>query len=1103
MVLHKRFIKRLALLTASAVICTNALTVQAVDYTGHWAQEAISEWVSLGIIKGYEDGTVRPSQPITRAELAALISRVFNLNYTTNDISYDDVKEGMWYKEAVEEVASSKLMNDFGNEFRPNQVATREEAAYAIAHAYHISGGEGKAFVDSDQISEWAKDEVEALIASGHLQGRTDGTLAPKDSLTRADFVMMLDKITAKLYQNAGTYTENVTGNVVINGPDVTLKDMTITGNLYIAEGVGEGDVTLENVKIEGNVIVEGGGENSIEIINSKLNNVYVEKATGAVRVALDKESEIENIKVTSAIQLEGKIKNLEVATNQKVKLVDAIVENVKISMTGSKMDVDTKSTIEELVANGDAKITGKGTIKKAYINVDNVVFDGVKIDKNTIVVGENVNTPPVIENSQSGSGGSGGSSSSDRPEKPQVTGLGIIGDYQVTTGSSIKLIANVRATSEAPELKEVTWSIKEGSLSDVAINEEGIFTAGSTTGSAIVVATSKYDPSMRAEHRIEVITVDEYVPVESISLNHEFLELNAGQSLQLKVDVKPAYATNKGVLWETSDENVVKVDNYGIITAVGEGGAVVTATTLDGKHTVACHIQVKKQAVEAIVTGVQIEGPTTVEAGESITLRAKVTVTPDEEKYKEVMWYLKEAPYGATISRTGVLTVPDTTTGQAIVLATSKQDPTQYAEHVVTIIKKVPVERIELSEEHIEMLLGDQTSLTATVYPTDATNKEVVWTSSNPKVASVDDNGNITANGIGDSTITVSTPDGKVKASSTIKVNGYVLNGKVSVDSDSQYKEGVEVRLYSEKNNYVSPIAIAKTNSLGEYEFNTLAKGKYRVEATYGDDTTDYMAAQIPVAINEATHTMNLECKKITTLKITVVDSVSQKPVQYVNVLVEGTKDNKWTRKAGTTGGGSVKFILPESVENDIIYTISKDGHEELKLPGKIEQLKRNEITVQFKKEVPLHYPQQTTPASISVGANPDGVGDTTYGLLKEAGWRQEHPTDLNVGDLSTTKLSTNSRRLKFEYFLGNNIDAKVVYETWGGSAEEGDFIKVLEYMTPEGSDLTAQDLKQLIYNGATKIETKANGKKRTISIDYTTGVNPTYTITFYNYSN
>lgn len=406
MVLHKRFIKRLALLTASAVICTHALTVQATDYTGHWAQEAISEWVSLGIIKGYEDGTVRPSQPITRAELAALISRVFNLNYNNNAVSYDDVTEGMWYKEAVEEVASSKLMNDFDNEFRPNQVATREEAAYAIAHAYHISGGEGKAFVDSDQISEWAKDEVEALIASGYLQGRTDGTLAPKDSLTRADFVMMLDKITAKLYQNAGTYTENVTGNVVINAPDVTLKDMTITGNLYIAEGVGEGDVTLENVKIEGNVIVEGGGENSIEIINSKLNNVYVEKAVGAVRIALDKESEIENIKVTSAIQLEGKIKNLEVATNQKVKLVDAVVENVNISMTGSKMDVDTKSTIEELVANGDAKITGKGTIKKAFINVDNVVFDGVKIDKNTIVVGENVNTPPVIENSQSGSGG-------------------------------------------------------------------------------------------------------------------------------------------------------------------------------------------------------------------------------------------------------------------------------------------------------------------------------------------------------------------------------------------------------------------------------------------------------------------------------------------------------------------------------------------------------------------------------------------------------------------------------------------------------------------------------------------------------------------------
>lgn len=968
MVLHKRFTKRVALLAASTVMCMNVSVLEAKDYKGHWAQEAISEWVSLGIIQGYEDGTIRPSQPMTRAELAALLSRVFKLNYKDESISYKDVKESTWYHEAVSLVMSADIMNDYEGEFRPNQMATREEAAYAFAHAYHLSGGEAKTFVDSDLISDWAQEEVEALIAGGYLHGRTDGTLAPQDVLTRADFITMLDKLTAKLYQNPGTYTGNVSGNVIINVADVILKDMTISGNLYIAEGVGEGDVTLENVKVDGNIIVEGGGEHSIEIKKSTLKNIYIEKASGAVRIALDQ-----------------------------------------------------TSTIDQLVANTAAKITGNGKINKAFINADNVVIDGLKLAKDAITVSGDVKVPPVINTAsgQTSGGGGGGSSTAgsdknestdtDSSEKPgdllEVVSVNIIGDNQVTTGASIKLIADVKTTSDDESFEQVTWSIKQGSLQDVKITQDGVFTAGSTTGSAIVVATSKQDVSKYAEHTIRVINASEFIPVDYITLNQNQAELLVGERLQLLVDINPSHATNKQVIWSSSNEKSVKVDETGYITAINEGEAIITASTLDGKHTATCHIIVKQGEQQPVVT----------------------------------------------------------------------------------------VESIKLSYENDTLLLGDQALLKAEVFPADATNKTIKWTSSNPDIVSVDVNGKIVAQGIGEATITASTLNGEVSATCTIKVNGRVLSGKVTVENNAI--EGAEVLLYSEKDQFERPIVSVKANALGEYKFSDLPKGNYRIKALYEDETNEYLAPVSEVFIEEAFKEVDITCEKVTSLIVEVVDSVSSEEVLYVHVLIEGKdqKGNKWSYMKETDGAGRVKFILPNDIDDEITYTIKKDGYEEITLTHTLDMLVKNTLVTPFKKEVEPVYPEQIEQYAETEGTNQLGLGDTTYEALKRAGWRVE----------SATQLSTNSRRLKFENMNGKDgIDAKIIYDTSGSNHEIIDYDVVLQYMIRKQSastegDLTFEQLKQTIANGSGSHK----DKNRTIKVTYDGKPDGIVEIVFSNY--
>lgn len=1114
MVLHKRFVQRLALLTASTVMCMNVSTLQAKDYKGHWAQEAISEWTSLGIIQGYEDGTIRPSQSVTRAELAVILSRVFKLNYKNESVNYKDVKENAWYYQAVEQVMSAQLMNDYEDEFRPNQLATREEAAYALAHAYHLSGGEVKTFVDSNLISDWAQEEVEALIAGGYLQGRTDGTLAPQAVLTRADFVTMLDKLTAKLYQKSGTYTENVGGNVVINTPDVILKDMTISGNLYITEGVGEGEITLENVKIDGNVIIEGGGENSIEIKQSTLENIYVKKVSGPVRIALDGTSKAVNVQINSEVQLEGAIEHLEVITQEEVKLVGASVKNLQVSVAGGKIGVDKTSVIEQLVADAAATITGNGKVNKAFINADHVVIDGLKLAKDAITVNNSVTVKPVINTTSgqtSGGGGGGGSTAgsdknesnnsggTDSSEKPghsvEVMSVHIIGDTQVTAGASIKLIADVKTTSDDKESEQVTWSIKPGSLEDVKITEDGVFTAGRTTGAAIVVATSKQDDSKYAEHTISVINESEYIPLDYITLNYEQAELSIGEGLQLLVDAEPYNATNKQVIWSSNNENSVQVDKAGYVTAINTGEAVITATTLDGKHSVTCHVIVKKDEQKPVVTGIKVKGETNVEVGESIALQAEVTVSPDEEQYKEVTWYLKEgAPEGTVISETGILTA-GITTGTAIVVAMSKEDSSKYAEHYVAITKKVPVESIKLSDENKLLLLGEEALLTAEIFPMDATDKTIIWTSNNPDIVSVDANGKIIAQGIGEAIITASTRDGEVSAICVIKVNGSVLAGKVTVEQD--HIEGAQVLLYSEEDDFETPIATVEANESGEYQFSDLAKGNYRIKAFYENETNEYVAPTSDVIIDEAFENIDIRCEKITSFNVEVVDSEDNaQPVLYVRVLVEGkdARGEKWSIVEFTDGAGCVKFILPTDIEDEITYTITKDGYEENTYTHTVENLIKNKVKIGFKKEVEPIYPETIEQYAETEGTNIAGVGDTTYEALKKAGWRVE----------SDTQLSTNSRRLKFENMNGvDGIDAKIIYDTSGPADEIADYDVLLQYMIRKQSastegDLTFDKLKQVIGNGSGT----HHDAKRIIKVTYDDKPDGIVEIVFSNYA-
>lgn len=419
-------LKKVLATTAAATIMATALPVvtYAADYDNHWAKEAITKWSEKEVLEGYEDGTFKPNNKVTRGELAAIIVRVFGLTDTSAAEKYTDVEATKWYASDIAKVSSAGIMNDYEDgTFKPNQEATREEAAYAIAKAYKVAAKETNVtFKDQAQISDWAEAEIASLVAGGYLNGNPDGTFRPTASLTRAEAVTMVDKITADLVNVAGTYSQDIDGHLVVNTKDVELKDMTITGNLYLAEGIGEGDVKLNNVTVLGDVIVEGGGVSTVHVLGqSKLNNIIVDKAgKNPVRVLLGNLVEVKGtITLASTSVLEGNAVSLSkvvVDGAAEPQLVGTLkIEEVIINKTTELVLVDGV-TINKLTVTKDAENTilrGRGEkseIKNIIVEANGLELKkGFKYNKDKVTVAEGVTTAPKYPASGSGGGGGGG----------------------------------------------------------------------------------------------------------------------------------------------------------------------------------------------------------------------------------------------------------------------------------------------------------------------------------------------------------------------------------------------------------------------------------------------------------------------------------------------------------------------------------------------------------------------------------------------------------------------------------------------------------------------------------------------------------------------
>ena len=420
------------------VIASIPQVIFATDYDNHWAKNSIAKWSEKGLVVGYEDGTFRPSNAITRGELAAILVRVFDYKDTSNAKKYTDVDNEKWYAGSVAIISAAKLMNDDGDAFRPEEPATREEAAYAIAKAYKVIGTANGKFADQADISDWASGSVEALYSQGFVSGNPDGTFAPQRTLTRADVVAMLDKITSELINLAGTYTDDVDGNLVVNTRDVVLKDMTIKGNLYLTEGIGDGDVILDNITVEGETFVNGGGLNSIKAKNSKFLESMKVSAKNPVRIVVEGDAVKIQAFPGTTVTLTGSFSDVILPPGVNVVIKDATVGKIFVQpgfaedgkVENAVVTIEEGSTVKEVQADAPVETKGKGKIESLVVNSVGVKTEQKPVktevkdkDIKVEIAGKQQTKDTIVNEKPAPSGGGGGGGgSNDEPSKPSKT---------------------------------------------------------------------------------------------------------------------------------------------------------------------------------------------------------------------------------------------------------------------------------------------------------------------------------------------------------------------------------------------------------------------------------------------------------------------------------------------------------------------------------------------------------------------------------------------------------------------------------------------------------------------------------------------------------
>ena len=355
----------LSLLLALALclgIAGAAFAASARDFPDYdsraWYADAVRAAVDNGLLRGDDRGLLRPNGHLTRAEMAAVINRAFGTYSKANVSNFKDVKPSAWYYDDIRmAVQMGTYHGTSSSTMTPDTPITRQEAMTVVARALQLDTDAYQdtslaGFRDHTAVSAWAIPYVQAMVGADYIHGNEKRELAPQDPITRAEFAQIFRNIIREYIVREGEYTGDRSGNLLVRTDAVTLKNMTIDGDLIIGCGAGDGRITLENVAVTGRVVVWGGGTQAVYMNGGTYTGALIVcRVDNPVKVIFDKDSTLAvHDKITVTITDRAKEFPETEVIFYDVKSILAAIEDLNAIVSGSEIHVSMNPDLMALV---------------------------------------------------------------------------------------------------------------------------------------------------------------------------------------------------------------------------------------------------------------------------------------------------------------------------------------------------------------------------------------------------------------------------------------------------------------------------------------------------------------------------------------------------------------------------------------------------------------------------------------------------------------------------------------------------------------------------------------------------------------------------------
>ena len=532
--------------------------------------------------------------------------------------------------------------------------------------------------------------------------------------------------------------------SIEIKGPDTLAAGKSTT----LKVTYNPSNATYKDVNWK---IVSGGNAATISK-NGKLTAKKVKKPTDVVVVAYttDISCITDYLKVT--ITPGATAVNVFDELGEKINGKTITIDMNNGVPTGTESVLTRKASFEVLPASCLQEVTWKSSNKKvAKVNAEGKIT----------AVGDGTATITATAND-----GSGKKVTFKVKVVHKPYGLTISGAEAVTVGKTIALTGKVTPANATN--KKVKWT--SGDESIATVDASGVVT-GVAEGTVTIIGTAAGNGTVTAEYTVTVLPKATAVDIldesgASVCGQTITLDLNTKQKARLSATLLPDNAA-QAVTWKTSDKKIAKVNASGVVTPVKEGKVTITATAKDGSGMKAT-VTVK---VTRLATGVTLTGSQKIAVGQTVSLTAKAT----DATMQKFTW-ASDNPEVISVSGGKITGVAE---GTATITATTKDGTNLSASLTVTVVPAA--QTIEILDPDgnvkngktikLDLSKKQKIKLTARILPEEALDG-VTWKSSNPKIAKVSKNGQITPVATGKVTITVTAKDGSgVIAKVTIKV--------------------------------------------------------------------------------------------------------------------------------------------------------------------------------------------------------------------------------------------------------------------------------------------------------------------------------------------